>query len=103
MSLLAWLTGKKEVKCREDKGIDIASKILNEFEGRTFTVKNGIHLYRAVSTMDLSTYIQTKLPEYYNYETELTTYTDRIGKQQVHIILKGHIRGFRQPVGKTSK
>ena len=91
MSLLAWLTGKKNVLCRKAEGVDIVLKILQKFEDRTFTVKDGTYLYRAVSTVDLRTYIETKLPEYYNYKTQFTTYTDRIGKTQLHIILRGHI------------
>ena len=96
MSVLTWLTGKKDVVCRKAEGIDIALQALGQFEGRTFTVKDGLHLHRAVTTADVRTYIQTQLPQYYNYQAQLTTYTDRNEKQQVRIILKGHIGLSRQ-------
>jgi len=96
MSLQTRLTGKKELVCTKAVGVNIALEILKEFEGRTFTIKEGLYLYHAVPTVDLHNFIQTKLPGYYNYETNLKTYTDRTGKRQVKIKIEGHIGFYNQ-------
>lgn len=93
-AVIDWLLGRKCVFHQENKGIDLAIGLTDEFRDRRFTFKGLKNKYSGIGREDLIKLIQDELESMvvlYNYTTRAKTYTDRKGIPQLRIRLIGKV------------
>ena len=93
MSLIDWVSRRKNIVHQESKGIDLAIYTINQLEGRRFVFKGMRTKYRGLSTDSLLKQLRDELESTlvsYSYTTRVKRFTDRKGIAQTHIKLIGN-------------
>jgi len=92
MSFVDIIKKRTHVVNQESEGTNLAICLINEFQGRTFTLKGLRSKYSGLKDENLLELIQDELDSMfilYRYTTRVKKYTDRKGLSQVIIRLIG--------------
>jgi hypothetical protein len=93
MSIVDWIKKRKNIVKQESKGIDLAVYIINQFDGRKFTLRGLRKKYKGLSADMLLKLLREELESMlilYSYTTEVKTFTDKKGIPHAQIKLIGN-------------
>jgi len=101
MSFVELIQGRSEVDKRQEEGLDLALDMLKDLKDRTFRVKGkGINA-RAVPDEEALRFLQEELPEYYQYQTSVLSYSKKRTGRHVQIHIEGWL-GIRRELRRYS-
>lgn len=84
------LAGRKNVRHEQAEGVELAIRLIEEFEDRTFSFSE-TNPDSGIQADELIRFIREDLPGYYNYTTKVKKYVDTSGVAQAKIEICGTI------------
>jgi hypothetical protein len=90
-ALIDWLSRRKHVEHKEDRGIRLAVQTIEGLQGRTFSCPETTPETSRIPREKILELIQEELPTHYDYTTRVKTYLNRKGIPQAQIEIIGSI------------
>jgi hypothetical protein len=98
--ILNWIRKRTSIEHKAADGLELALETVETLKDRSFSFLGPGMKYKAIPDTEIARFVKDELPEYYNYRTDVTTYSDRRKVKQADICITGWIgiRGqYRRP------